>query len=232
MPGKLRVGKYDYKTKKMPTLEGFENILVHTTGALSPYTMKDENDCIMENYWQFSKIWKKVYKIKQPISQWDNSVRWEWQEEEHLDSSNPPKILKEYYAWQLAGFSSTKWVRYPNGFNHHKEAVGSVYRGKIIGYIEARKKIYYRKYREIAIKTRMFKNLKARFEKGENIHIIEVDGPTKGASYPYNRVRNVNGLGTINITKKRLTALINNPDQAFGHGYCIAAMLLGIEKFD
>ena len=62
MPGKLRVGKYDYKTKKMPTLEGFENILVHTTGALSPYTMKDENDCIMENYWQFSKIWKRYTK--------------------------------------------------------------------------------------------------------------------------------------------------------------------------
>lgn len=237
MPGKLRVGKYNYRTKEMPTLVGYTNVLIHTTGALSPYVMKDDNGIIMENYWQFSKIWKKVYKIRQPISQYDNSVRWEYDDEKHLEISGSAdlkrfKILKEYYVWQQKGFNSKKWVRYPNGFNHHKETIGSVYRGKIIGYIEARKKIYYKKYRDIAITKKLFKDLKERYENGENIQIVEVDGPAKGDTYPYNRVQTSGGLGSLKITKKRLIALINNPDQAFGHGYCIASMLLGVEKFD
>ena len=78
----------------------------------------------------------------------------------------------------------------------------------------------------------MFKDLKNRYEQGENIQIIEVDGPTKGDSYPYNRVQTSGGLGSLRISKKRLVALINNPGQAFGHGYCIASMLLGIDKYD
>jgi hypothetical protein len=230
MPGKLRVGKYDFRTKKMPVIEGYTNILIHTTGPLSPYTMKDEDGIIMENYWQFKKIWKKVYKIRQPISQFCDNVRWEYDDETHLDEDG--KILKEYYVWQQKGLSHNKWVRYPNGFTHHREAKGTVYHGKIIGYIEARKKVYFKKYREIAMKKKMFKDLKERYEKGENIQIVEVDGPTKGESYPYDKVQVKDGLGSIKITKKRLKALINNPGQAFGHGYCVAAMMMGIEQFD
>lgn len=233
MPGKLRVGKYNYKTKKMPVIEGYTNVLIHTTGALSPYVMKDDNGIIMENYWQFSKIWKKVYKIRQPISQYDNSVRWEYDDEKHLENHYGKfHILKEYYVWQQKGFNSKKWVRYPNGFNHHKETVGSIYRGKIINYIGARKKIYCKKYQDIAITKKLFKDLKERYENGENIQIVEVDGPSKGDTYPYNKVQVKDGLGSLKITKKRLNALINNSDQTFGHGYCVASMLLGIEKFD
>lgn len=230
MPGKLRVGKYDYKTKKMPVINGYTNVLIHTTGSLSPYVMKDENGIIMENYWQFSKIWKNVYKIRQPISQYDNCIRWEYEDETHLDENG--KILKEYYVWQQKGFANNRWVRYPNGYKHHKEVKGTIYRGKIINYIEARKKVYFQKYREIAIKKKMFKDLKERYEKGENIQIVEVDGPTRGDTYPYNKVQMKDGVGSIKITKKRLNALINNPDQAFGHGYCVVAMMMGIDKFD
>ena len=53
----IRVGKYDYKTKKQPTTPGYLNVLIHTTGDLSPYTMKDSDGVFMENYWQFSKVW-------------------------------------------------------------------------------------------------------------------------------------------------------------------------------
>jgi hypothetical protein len=233
IPGKLRVGKYDYKTKKMPVIDGYTNILIHTTGALSPYVMKDEDGIIMENWWQFHKIWENVHQIRQPISTYDNATRWEYPDEKHLEiGDGKMKILKEYYVWQQKGLHHSRWVRYPNGFKYHKDAKGTVYRGKIIGYVEARKKVYYAKYREIAIKRKMFKDLKTRFLAGENIQIVEVDGPTKGTSYPYDKVQVKDGLGSLKMTKRRLNALINNPEQAFGHGYCVAAMLLNINKFE
>lgn len=222
----LRVGKYDYKQKREPGTVGFMNVLIHTTGELSPYQMKDINGVIMENYWQFSKIWEKVYAIKQPISQWDSKSRWEHDNETHLENG---EITEEYWRWREKGMNHTKWVRYPNSYKHHSKTVGSVigtpYNHQVLNYIDARKKIYYEKYREIAIQTEQFKMLKKMLDNGINIQINEVDGPTYMDEYPYNLVNN----GSIEITEETLIGLINNPSQAFGHGYSLAAALLGID---
>lgn len=119
----LRVGKYNWKTKEMPVIDGFTNILIHTTGPLSPYTMKDKNGAIMENWWQFHKIWRRVYKIKQPISRFCKNTRWEWKDEIHFEDNQPTDA---YEKWREAGLTHKIWVRYPNGFHHHKECIGSL----------------------------------------------------------------------------------------------------------
>lgn len=217
----IRVGKYYYKTKTEPITEGFQNVLIHTTQTLSPYIMKDANGVIMENYWQFSKKWNTYYETKQTVSQYDNSIRWEYPGFEFTDEL--------YWNWRRAGFANDKWVRYPNGYSHHSECVGSITDdGRLLNYIEARKEIYFRKYREIAITLPAFKRLQNKLNKGINIQINEVDGPTYAEEYPYNLVVN----DSIHITVEALNALINNPKQAFGHGYALAACLLGIERFD
>jgi hypothetical protein len=73
----IRVGKYNYQTKKQPTTPGYTNVLIHTTGELSPYEMMDKDMIFMENYHQMSKIWEKVEAIKQPLSQWHPEIiRW------------------------------------------------------------------------------------------------------------------------------------------------------------
>lgn len=223
----IRVGKYNYKTKVQPTTKGYTNILIHTTGDLSPYTMKDENGTIMENYWQFSKVWKEVDEIDQPISRWQpHLTRWEHPAETHMKGK---RLSSKYWNWREKGFSHDKWVRYPNGFSKHGLAVGSVigspFEYEIVDYITARKKIYFTKYKEIAIKTKQFKKLKNMLVDGENIQINEVDGPTYDSCYPYNKVVN----GSIEITEDVIRELVNNPDQAFGHGYCLAAILLGFD---
>lgn len=247
----IRVGKYDYKTKKCPEIKGFINVIIHTSGQLSPYTMKDSKGCIMENIWQFSKIWRKMYSQCQPISQYDDRIRWKWQEENHIDvhrtksfidvhrtkssidvhetkSSIEKDILPAYYKWREAGFNHSRWVRYPNGYHHHKECIGSVYKGKIIGIVEARKKIYYRVYKKIAEKTRQFQELKKMLENGINIQICEVDGPNFLPSYPYNRTKE----NSLLMTPTRLQYLIENTDHAFGHGFCLAACLMDVTLDD
>ena len=226
----LRVGKYDYKNKKQPVTENYKNVLIHTTGSLSPYQMKDEQGVIMENYWQFSKVFEKVDEIKQPISQYKpGAIRWQHPEEIHLVDD---KLTEKYWNWRIKGFESKVWVRYPNGYKNHSTVVGTVIgtpdNYEIIDYITARKKVYYKKYREIAIQTRQFKILKKKLEKGECIQINEVDGPTYKDEYPYNLVVD----GSIEINEKILIDLINSPTQTFGHGYSLAACLLGIVGFD
>tara|TARA_R100001163_G_C5067572_1_gene206816 strand:+ start:1349 stop:2056 length:708 start_codon:yes stop_codon:yes gene_type:complete len=229
----IRVGKYNYKTKKEAVTEEYSNVLIHTTGDLSPYTMKDKNGYIMENYWQFSKIWDKVYSLRQGLSKWHpHIIRWEHGEEQHMDLSDSenPVILPEYWQWREKGFNNSRWVRYPVGYARHALAKGSVIGDadnfRIVDYIEARKKIYFPKYKEIALDTFEFKNLKKRFESGEKLQIVEVDGPTFDADvYPYNLVED----GSLGMNREILEALINNPKQAFGHGYCVAALLLDID---
>ncbi len=95
----------------------------------------------------------------------------------------------------------------------------------IVNYIEARKLIYFPKYREIALDTRRFTQLKNKLKRGENIQINEVDGPVRGKTYPYNQTEN----GSLAMSETTLTALINNPHRPFGHGYALAACLLDID---
>lgn len=221
----IRVGKYDYKNKVQPTTLNYVNVLIHTTGELSPYVMKDKNGVIMENYWQFSKVWKEVYKIKSTISRFDQSIRWEHPNEVHFNNT----LTDDYWLWREKGFTHDKWVRYPNSYKHHKEAIGSVIgtpdHYKMVDYIEARKLIYFSKYKEIALETNLFKKLKKMLEDGVHIQINEVDGPSYVDSYPYDLVVDDSLLMSTEI----LQALINNPIKPFGHGYALAACLLGVD---
>jgi hypothetical protein len=89
-------------------------------------------------------------------------------------------------------------------------------------YITSRKLVYWKKYREIAVKTLAFAKLKARLDNGENIQINEVDCPKFENQAPYNNVVN----GSLEKTPSILKALINNPSQAFGHGYELLKFLL------
>ncbi|AYV85878.1 MAG: hypothetical protein Solivirus1_35 [Solivirus sp.] len=223
--GRVRVGKYNYKTQKEPSTEGYTNVLIHTSGELSPYTMRDSNGTIMENAWQFSKLWEQVPAQRQPVSMYQSDqIRWEHPAELHYLNG---QLTDEYWNWKAKGFAHSKWVRYPAGFHNHKKCLGSVYvtNGKysILDYITARKLIYVPKYKEIAITTNQFQLLKQMIESGQNIQINEVDGPTFEEIYPYNQVVNA----SIEVNPETLYYLLNSEKQAFGHGYTLAGCLLG-----
>lgn len=216
----LCVGKYNYKTKTYPILKGFHTIVIHTTGPLSPYVMKDSQGRIMENIWQFSKIWETVDQISQPISQYmSDKIRWQHTKETHFNGI----ITPSYWKWRNKGMYHDKWVRYPNGFKNHKNVIGTVTEdGEIIDKFQARLEIYYKTYCEIAMTTKLYKDLQKMWDEGTNILIIEVDGPTYSDEYPYNQTVD----GVLMISPEVLDALILG-NQAFGHGYSLAGLLLG-----
>jgi hypothetical protein len=229
--GKIRVAKYDYKNKIEPITEGYMNILIHTTGELSPYEMKDHNGILMENFWQFHKIWKRVDEQNQPLSNYhlDPKFPRRWQHPSEIHIKEDGSITNEYWWWRNKGLFSKRWIRYPNGYAKHSEVICSIYleslnplKWRSINKIEARKLIYVAKYKEIALQTKQFKELKQMLLDGINIQIVEVDGPTYDIEYPYNQTIN----SSIEINAEILNALLNNPKQAFGHGYTLAGVLL------
>lgn len=223
----LRVGKYNWELKAQPVTAGYTNVLVHTNHAMSPYVLRDDQGHIMENAWQFSKLWPKTPNICTSVSRWSKrEIRWAYNETVFVDEDHNPNDA--YWAWRHEGMTWSRWVRYPVGYKHHNEAlcsiVGTPLHYEKLDYIQARKQIYYRLYRDAVVQTLAFKKLKQRFDTGESIQINEVDGPSHDpASPPFDQVID----GSLQIHADMLQRLIENPSQPFGHGYALAGALIG-----
>ncbi len=132
--------------RKYPSYEGFIPIVVMTKsskyGLLGPYCLKNENDQIMENIWQFSKVYESVPKSVQRYSQLDNRVIWNWPEETHSDENE--NINEKYGHWRKNGFNADDPIRYPVGKKYRSkvlyslnENIEGIY-GPKLNYIEAR----------------------------------------------------------------------------------------------
>lgn len=238
----LRVGRctYDIKGNRIdPEYPGFKKILVLMRSSpyweISPYCLKNEKGQIMENIWQFSKVYEKVPKVKEVYSRWDNTVVWEHPEEVHVENG---KINSAYKAWRAKGMNHDKAVRYPVSYNYRSKCLYAIKDIKEpntkLDYIAARKQIYVPEYCSLVKPQIKFKKLKKMLEKGENLLIIEVDGPHQ-ESLPYYMGRyGVDKTfienNTVLINKDNIKLLLNDPKHNFGHGYCLAMALLNKEK--
>ena len=228
--GQVRVAKY-YPKRGMPAApDGYRNILIHSSGktlgaALSPYKLKDEQGRLIENVWQFAKVYQKVDAQKTPMS-WRfklNTIIWEHPAEVHVDEEG--NLTPEYWAWRDKGMKHWYAVRYPNGFQGRHKCLYAYWDGEKLGYIESRKKIYCGEYIRLAPTHPDFIKLKALLDEGQNIQIVEVDGPDPTLTYaPYDRIsRDDPGLP---IDEQTIRTLIDDERKPFGHGYVIAALLL------
>lgn len=240
----IRVGRI-VKNKK-PKYPGFKSILVLTKsspyGELGPYVLTDEEGQIMENIWQFSKVYKKVPKSKQLYAPpYHNEVTWEWDEEIHTNEQN--YVNDKYWKWRKAGMKNKYPVRYPVGFKHRGECIfclwptGVVFEnGDIeyeeLNYVQAREKIYTPVYTELVKKEPKFDKLKDMLEKGINLLIIEVDGPhQESLDYyieNYGVDENFIEDDTILVTKENMDIMLKDTKHSYGHGYVLARALLNI----
>jgi len=225
----IRVGKYDFRSKKQPITESYKNILIHVHDDLSPYTLKDDNENIIENVWQFSKVYKQVYNINTTLP-YKSTVLWKWPTETHVDDNG--ELTHPYWNWRNQGFHNKYAVRYPNGFHHRHECLYSVLLDPItneyeeLDYITARKKIYCTEYIKAARKHPTFYKYKKLLQKGVNLQFNEVDGPRYTDQEPYCYVEN----DSLEMNKEILEMLLNNPSQPFGHGYTLALALLDLDE--
>lgn len=232
MSGEVRVGRI--VGQKYPSYPGFTPIVVMTKsspyGDLSPYVLKDEHGRIMENIWQFSKTYERVPQSTQRYSRWDPTVIWNWPAEEHVTNNSPND---NYWRWRLAGMYNPYPVRYPVGYEaRHKCLCAISDQGETLNYAEARKKIYLPIYVRLVKQQPRFWALKERLQKGENLLIIEVDGPHQESLDYY---KTTYGVGddfieqeTIRVTPERMSIVLNDLKHPFGHGYCLGLALLDL----
>lgn len=253
MVGKVRVGRRKYNrdgTYTDPKYEGYKSIICMTKcseyGSLSPYELKNENNQILENIWQFSKVYKKVPKTTQKYSRYSNKVIWKYDDETHIDDNNT-LLLSSYWNWRTRGKNSLDAIRYPVGFSNMSKCLFAIKESDIenlnkensinlnsirkLNYIQARKEIYLQEYKNMVRTQKQFKELKKMLDDNINLLIIEVDGPHQETMNYYKQKYNVKNdfivNDTIEVNQTNMSILLNDEKHPFGHGYC-----LGIELLD
>jgi hypothetical protein len=251
--GKIRVGTCKFKKAGRidPSFENYTPIVVLTKsseyGDIGPYCLKNSKGQIMENIWQFSKVYQKVPNVSIPYNRFDKNSTWEYDEEIHMDQDK--KLNKKYWKWRKTGMNFNYPVRYPVGHKVRHECIGAIfneenpskndspfeYNDVFLNYIESRKKIYAPVYIDLVKKENRFKSLQERLKKGENLLIIEVDGPKEESLDYYKKTYKVGDdfivLDTIEVNEKNMKIMLNDSKHAFGHGYCLGIALLGKEEW-
>lgn len=250
----LRVGRCKYSGDgaiSYPNVPGFTNIPVITKSRgkysqLSPFYLVDEQGRIMENLWQFSKIYEVVPKSRQVKSRWDPQVIWEYPKEQHITYINGlPYPNTNYLRWREMGMRCPHAIRYSVGYKNKGKVIcsyrnlpdGSIDFANPMDYITARKAIYFPLYTsmvQMGEKMKLFNELRGRLATGENLCIIDVDGPHQ-ESMPYYLEKYQGYIDetfiqydSILINETHMRVLLNDPLHPFGHGYCLAMALLNM----
>lgn len=150
--------------------------------AFSPFLLGPielYNDLIsqnMENGWQYAKVYP-----------------------EFVDSIGTPTV--SYWDWALSGWNMKRANRYPMGKNKHP--LCSLWDGKRLGYIEARKQIYIPLYSQCVRRIPEYEKLLNIF-KSQDIHLWDFDGYS---------------------TQESMQSIIENPNRKMGHAFVLAQCL-------
>jgi hypothetical protein len=214
--GRVFIGqkrKRGIKGDKDATMPGYKNIDVtsgsfnkigqHAATTLSPMKLGPVTDSdgetalIFENYWQFSRLYEKAGHVK-------------------AGSSCEP--TPAWFAFRKKGFQLNKGKRrpFPKNYGYGKPKC-SIYNQTAYDYITSRKEIYIPTYKKLIENLPIISEMKKLVDSGQNLMIIDGDGPDK-TIYP-------NGL---EMTQKNWDLMIEDPTYSFGHGYVVAALVNGL----
>lgn len=236
----IKVGRITYvrREKVYPILQGYQSIVVLTKrskyGDLGPYCLKNDKEQIMENVWQFSKVYENVPDVCK--AQNDGTIIWKYPAEIHISNN---EITPEYFNWREKGMNNKYYIRYPVGREHRHKCKFAIKENNIeekqirLNYIEARKELYFPLYTELVEKQKKYKELKTLLKCGENLLIIEIDGPHQESLAYYKKLYNVDNNfitdNTIEVTPENMKIMLNDAKHPFGHGYCLGMSLLNIQ---
>jgi hypothetical protein len=236
----IRVGRRKYApngTFVDPSYFDYTPILCLTKsspfGDIGPYVLADDQGRIMENIWQFSKVYTNVPAVKLFESRYNKKVIWQHPAEIHVEADEPNA---KYWAWRQKGMTAIYPIRYPVGFSNRQNCLYALKEnpdGTIsepMDYVQARKSIYVPVYCSMVKTHPKFIDLKKRAESGEKLLIIEVDGPHQESMEYYKQTYGVPNSfiikNTIGVTEHSMQIMLNDPKHPFGHGYCLAMALL------
>lgn len=87
-----------------------------TYGSLGPYVLKNDKGQIMENIWQFSKIYQRVPASTQHYSRYDKTIIWKYPATNFVTPTGT--LTVEYLDWRSRGYNNPHAVRYPLGHRY------------------------------------------------------------------------------------------------------------------
>lgn len=236
-------------TSKPVKLDGYETINVLKWNnskwkGLCPYLLEtDGNECchnsggiLFENFYQGCKVYDIVYENKVYASKYHmHNPKYLWWEF-NPTTANGDKLLDNgsinydiYYRWRNSLWGCKKPIRYPNKIHRRKNTqfalcIDKNGNEKRLNYISSRKEIYMREYIRLIKKLPEYNKLLNKLKSGENIMICEVDVPAKNKRGEYGKDCDDNNI--CHMSLKKLKLLLNDTNEAFGHGLCLAYSLL------
>jgi hypothetical protein len=161
---------------------------------------------------------------------------WQWPSETHLNSDG--SIREEYWRWRAYGKANSDPVRNPVGWKWLSKCLYALKWDRPVAdenppldYIESRKQIYLPNYLQAVVQTPLFDELLTRRKQGENLLIVEIDGPHQESLKHYQEKYNVAcdfiQQDSVEVTQENMDILLNDPKHPFGHGYCLGMALMG-----
>lgn len=136
---------------------------------------------LFENAWQYAKVYER-----------------------HVGPDGNP--IPEYFAWARTGWDDPRPRRYPMGKG--AKPAYSWWNGRKLGYVEARRTIYFPLYRDLVARTPAFARLQAILGQGNDLILFDYDG--------YDHERLGMSLGQV----------LASPTRKMGHAFVLKAMLL------
>lgn len=240
--------KIKFSSNQFPTYMSYSATAGSSPNGSTPSTVEtiEEHDCLVEGAWQFSKVYATVPEACETRSRFDRTVIWKWPTETHCVLTAQPGLLHPkiamtmaHFLWRKSGMCAPGPIRYPVGQKNMGKCLFSLRQNENgtvdpypLDYLQSRKAIYLPYYNEAVKKHHEFVKLQNRLNQGENLLIIEVDGPRARSLDYYKKTYGVKDdfieNDTILIDARRLEILLNDAQERFGHGFCLAGSLLGI----
>lgn len=231
------VGSYFFNknTKKWEESKwpGYKPIKITVKDQLHPYNLRDKYGRIIHNVWEFNKIYQYVPQ-KTEYSDNKKTVSYEHNSEIHLNNN---VLTDEYNNWRQKGLNYHTSVRYPVGNDRSSPKPIAYYDEKTNSYIsdenEAFKKIFLDNYLEALKTNHEFNILKTRVNMGENILLLDFEGPRTEDEAYYNQKYGL-PLGTIiqnivGVNMDVLNIFLNDKYRKFAPSYAIAAAIYELD---
>ncbi len=247
-----------------PRFEGYLPCVVLTRstkyGSLGPYVLRvleegPEQGALIENVWHSFKVVPAIPAVSEKVSRYDSTVAWSWPAVQNnlLPSSEGTLVnMPQWLKWHQALNANSHPIRYPCSFSPEVRAstAGSIPPELLTAYRKeprmliktsdllpvgpARKRIYFRYYIPAARAERQYLELRQLLASGQNLLLIDVDGPREESLDYYRQTHGVpeNWISqrSVRIDARTLEILVSDPKHSCGHTFGLAAALLGLER--
>lgn len=194
-----------------------------TYGELSSFCLKTKEGYFLENWYQFSKVFRVVPAKRVKYSEWDKTIIWSHKKERHYQDG---EITEKYWGWRQKGLENEYPVKFPYGFEDKPKFF--YIDEELTDEFAARKK-YLEIYSSLIREEKRYWMLFEKLRKGKNLLINEYEGPHQ-ESLPY-YIENY-GVGedfiqnkSVEINEENASILFNDLLHPFGYGYCLALNL-------